>query len=282
LNLHLHEGELRTLSLTLKQVINIEGKLLMLDDMTPHVAVPAQVIRNGKVIATTLSDEKGKYRFINLKQGRYQVRCQVLGGYAYYENTKSGGEFLEVTSDTTLSNIDFRLAPFKKGTWRNYTYLDGLAGQVVNAIYSAPDGMMWFGTSDGVSRYDKKGFKTLTIEDGLANNLVMDIDGAPDGTMWFGTATLGFGPGGGLSRYDGKEFKNFTTKDGLARNTVGDIYCTPDGVIWSGMSAWGPAGGGVSRYDGKTFLNFVTQDGLVHNGVRAICRASDGAMLFGT
>ena len=34
----------------------------MLDDRTPHVAVPVQAIHDGKVIATALSDEKGKYQ----------------------------------------------------------------------------------------------------------------------------------------------------------------------------------------------------------------------------
>ena len=70
--------------MSIEETISIEGTLLMLDDTTPHVAVPVQVIQNGKVISTTLSDESGKYRFINLEPGLYQVRCQVLGGYVYY------------------------------------------------------------------------------------------------------------------------------------------------------------------------------------------------------
>jgi protocatechuate 3,4-dioxygenase beta subunit len=31
-----------------------------------------------------LSDEGGKYRFVNLKPGQYQLRCYTLGGYLYY------------------------------------------------------------------------------------------------------------------------------------------------------------------------------------------------------
>ena len=62
----------------------------MLDDATPHVAVPVEAIGGGKVIATTLSDESGKYQFINLKPGRYQVRCQVLNEYVYYEKEGKG------------------------------------------------------------------------------------------------------------------------------------------------------------------------------------------------
>jgi len=64
--------------------VSIEGTLLMLDDVTPHVAVPVQAIHSGKVVATTLSNEDGEYSFVNLKSGAYQVRCQILGGYVYY------------------------------------------------------------------------------------------------------------------------------------------------------------------------------------------------------
>lgn len=105
-----------------ESVGHIEGMLTMLDD-TPHVAVPVQAIRNGKVIATTLSDDAGRYKLINLKPGRYQVRCQVLGGYVYYEKSGNGrkweyeevegidlaslGEFLKIDSGSTLQDIDF-------------------------------------------------------------------------------------------------------------------------------------------------------------------------------
>ncbi len=51
-------------------------------------------------------------------------------------------------ADMILSNIDFHFAPFKGGVWKTYRYLDGLASDVVLAIYCDPDGTMWFGTPD--------------------------------------------------------------------------------------------------------------------------------------
>jgi len=61
----------------------IKDKLIMLDGITPHVAVPVEAVHidNQKIAATALSDEEGRYRFTGLKPGRYQVRCQVLGEY---------------------------------------------------------------------------------------------------------------------------------------------------------------------------------------------------------
>ncbi|MFQ6044393.1 MAG: LamG-like jellyroll fold domain-containing protein, partial [Candidatus Poribacteria bacterium] len=128
LGIRLREGESRTLNLTLKEAISIEGKLMMLDDITPHVAVVVQAVSDGKRIATVLSDEEGKYRFINLKPGQYQVRCYTTNGYVYYQN----GEILRVQRTSKLSDINFHMAPFKKGMWRHYTSLDGLPYNAVN------------------------------------------------------------------------------------------------------------------------------------------------------
>ena len=73
----------------MEETISIEGTLLMLDNATPHVAGPVQAIRDGEVIATTLSNEGGRYQFVNLKPGVCQVRCHVLGGYVYYGQEKA-------------------------------------------------------------------------------------------------------------------------------------------------------------------------------------------------
>jgi len=292
LGIRLSEGERRKLNLTLKKSISIEGTLLMLDDATPHVAVPVQAIHNGKVIATSLSDESGKYRFINLKPGSYQVRCQVLDGYVYYRAPDDVSRVtfydsamsedlgdLTVEASQSLKGIDFHFPPFKKGTWKTYTTLDGLACTTVTAIHRDSDGIMWFGTfGGGVCRYDGNQFLDLTQKDGLANNTVLSLYADLNGVMWFGTYD------GGVSRYDGKEFLTFTKKDGLASNTVRPICRDHDGAIWfgTGFSQNPNLCGGVSRYDGKEFVNLTTKDGLANNSVNAIHRDPDGMLWFGT
>jgi ligand-binding sensor domain-containing protein len=66
---------------------------------------------------------------------------------------------------------------------------------MVEAIVVAPDGALWFGTWDGVSRFDGQTWTTYTTKDGLTNDSVEAIAVAPDGALWFGT-------GGGVSRYE--------------------------------------------------------------------------------
>ncbi len=297
LDIPLHDGERRTVHVILVKANSIEGRLLMLDDKTPHVAIPVQAMRDGKVAATTLSDNSGKYRFVNLKPGCYQIRCQVLGGHVYYgedrgrkrergkggkgEDGKGGKQegrvssgkpmILQVGRGETVTGIDFHFPDVKKVAWRRYTHADGLPCMTVYRIYRDPDGVMWFGTvGGGVSRYDGRRFANFTTKDGLADNVVWAIHRDPDGVMWFGTR-------GGVSRYDGKEFINFTEEDGLVPHSAGiwSIYQDQDGTLWFG-------GDGVSRYDGKGFVNFTEEDGLNGIVIHAIHREPDGTMWFGT
>ncbi|MBC8229882.1 hypothetical protein H8E77_10080, partial [bacterium] len=158
----------------------------------------------------------------------------------------------------------------------NFTTEDGLAHNCVYAIHSTPDGVLWFGTEGGVSRYDARGmgdsphFVNFTMKDGLVHNSVWAIHGDSDGIMWFGTE-------GGVSRYDGNGFVNFTREYGLMDNGVEAIYGSADGSLWFGSQH-----GGVSRYDERTFTILTEDDGLAHNMVRAIHSASDGVLWLGT
>ena len=128
------------------------------------------------------------------------------------------------------------------------------------------DGVIWFGTSSGVSCYDGKEFTSLTTEDGSGHNCVVAIYGDPDGVIWFGTGDWQ-SDGGGVSRYDEKTFTDFTTRDGRVR------YGLEQEID--------PVAGG-SRYDGRKFVNYTTQDGLADNRIFAIHRDPDGMMWFGT
>ena len=257
---------------------SISGQLLMLDDKTPHVATAVQLVTASlgtteppQIIATVLSDERGGYKFHNLKPGRYHVRCYTKDGYIYYQH----GKILHVERDNVLLDIDFRFAPFKRGVWRTDTSVDGFAGNYGMAIYQDIGGFIWLGTSDGLFRYDGKIYQNLSTQGGLSAG-VLTIHRDRDGIMWFGTR------GGGVSRYNGKTFQNFTTKDGLASNTVWAIHEAVNGVMWFGTGYLTVEGEGISRYDGKTFQNFTTEDGLASNTVFSIDEDVNGTLWFGT
>jgi len=96
--------------------------------------------------------------------------------------------------------------------------------------------MLWFGTSEGISRYDGQRFFNITKEDGLADNYIVTIYGGSDGKLWFGTEE------GGVSVYDGTTWMSLDTRDGLASNEIRNIYEDKKGTLWFGTSK------GITRY----------------------------------
>ena len=270
MGVQLSAGDRAKKNMTLGKAISISGNLLALDNNTPNAGVLVEAILIGEDGAsqkrtTTLSDSRGRYQFINLIAGSYQVRCHTWDTH----NNKSS-IIVPVDLQNTV-NIDFHFPPFKHGTWKHYTYFDGLGHNHVRRTYQDREGFLWFGTdTGGVSRYDGEKFVNFTTDDGLAGDSVWTIHQDRDGHLWFGT--LGYG----VSRYDGEKFVNFTTDDGLVANVVLTIHQDRDGHLWFGTSD------GISQYDGEKFVNFTIDDGLISNYTFAIHQDRDGHLWFGT
>ena len=55
---------------------------------------------------------------------------------------------------------------------KHYNVEDGLGHSIVGAIYQDQKGYIWFGTADGLSRFDGYHFVNYTKDDGLESNVV--------------------------------------------------------------------------------------------------------------
>ncbi|MBL1260735.1 MAG: hypothetical protein COB33_009430 [Thiotrichaceae bacterium] len=84
-------------------------------------------------------------------------------------------------------------------TWQSLTSEDGLAGDVVYSIAQDDDGVFWFGTNKGLSRYDGKAWQTFAKggPNGLIDDNVYAVIAHPSGEIWVGTrggvTRLGYG-----------------------------------------------------------------------------------------
>jgi signal transduction histidine kinase/ligand-binding sensor domain-containing protein len=255
-------GEHKKLTLMLTRAGSISGALRDLAG-GPHVAVVVQAIDgSGQIAATVLSDSAGNYRIENVKPGDYQIRCHVLGGFRYFvaandtffARTDTDAKLqlanqrskmiVTVQPARTTDKIDFRFAPFKKGTWRTYTTADGLPGNQVRSIVQDGNGTLWLGTSGGLARFNGQGFRTFTAADGLANHSVRKIAPSSKASLFLTTDA-------GVSEFDGKRFRNFGPKDGLVLDTYEGLSVAPNGVAWF-VSQYH----GLFRFDGIGFKNF--------------------------
>jgi len=159
-----------------------------------------------------------------------------------------------------LSSISFALLFFSGTTpspqlhaqqqdlkFTNITIEDGLSHSKVNCIYQDRQGFLWFGTNEGLNKYDGYSFTIYQPDPedphSISANLIRCILEDSRGNLWIGTEA------GGLNRFDRhhKKFTHFTANPSseivLSGNNVNAIIEDKDGYLWLGTEH------GIDRLD---------------------------------
>jgi signal transduction histidine kinase/ligand-binding sensor domain-containing protein len=127
-----------------------------------------------------------------------------------------------------------------------YTTADGLARDTVNKIALDSKGFLWFGTSEGLSRYDGYSFTNYGGAQGLPGRSVNDLIETRDGLYWVATdhGLCRFHPEG-AAHPDGSQsrFRFDYTGEKTAGHQIGVVLEDHAGVIWCGGT------GGFFRLD---------------------------------
>jgi signal transduction histidine kinase len=84
--------------------------------------------------------------------------------------------------------------------WGSITVFNGLPSDSVRAIAQTPDGVMWFGTDNGLARFDGRRIQNFS-PGGSGSNRILSMKTSPSGELWVGTqggafvyANEGFAP----------------------------------------------------------------------------------------
>ncbi|MGB5256718.1 MAG: two-component regulator propeller domain-containing protein [Woeseiaceae bacterium] len=159
---------------------------------------------------------------------------------------------------------------------------DGLSQSNVLSILQASDGLMWFGTENGLNSYDGYEFSHYKRQRGnpeaLSNDFIFDIAEDKAGKLWIATN------GGGLARMDRAtgRVKTFRHSDAdsntVAGNIIRRLLIDNAGSIWIGTR-----GAGLSQFDPatETFQHFDLGAGDPASTIFALLQDSTGTLWVG-
>jgi ligand-binding sensor domain-containing protein/signal transduction histidine kinase len=164
---------------------------------------------------------------------------------------------------------------------------EGLSQSTVYSIIQDSEGFMWFGTQDGLNKYNGYNFNiykhnkldSTSLSDNYINKCYED----KEGNIWIGTFS------GGLNKFDKntEQFKHYLhdpdNPNSLQSNNIWTIYEDRSGTLWIGTLK-----GGLSNFnkEKETFTNYMhdslNTNSLNDNDVWAIFEDESGIIWLGT
>ena len=140
----------------------------------------------------------------------------------------------------------------------------GLPQNSVSAIVQTRDGYIWFGTQEGLVRFDGVRFTVFdhSHRGVLTHNFVTALLEQSDGSLLIGTND------GALARYVRGQFKTIKPPDS---GSVTALAQTPDGTVWVGTRE-----SGVLQLKGNAMVPLTTAQGLPSNRVQALLSEPGG------
>lgn len=141
-------------------------------------------------------------------------------------------------------------------TFRYLTVEDGLSQGSINCIYQDSIGFLWFGTKQGLNKYDGFNIKIFDHNpadlSSLSNNNVNCITEDKNGDLWIGTSA-------GLNRLNNitqtftRYIANPLDPNSLANDSILCLLVDTGGILWIGTKQ------GLDRFDPKNeiFLHFT-------------------------
>ncbi len=165
----------------------------------------------------------------------------------------------------------------KKTRLQQLSIEDGLSQNTINTIFQDSKGFMWFGTQNGLNRYDATGFSVYKNINGdsstIASSDVYAVYEDQHQNLWFGTRS-------GLSKFN-RALDRFANYEDDTQNqyAMRPVWCIvgskKDDLLWIGAS------GGLFQFNTITekFHHYKINDSIQNaNSIRAMCEDRKGQL----
>jgi signal transduction histidine kinase/ligand-binding sensor domain-containing protein/CheY-like chemotaxis protein len=110
---------------------------------------------------------------------------------------------------------------------RSWQTDDGLPQNSIVSLVQSDDGYIWFGTRDGLCRFDGARITVFSSANTPAfhSNAIASVKKGIEGSLWISTDD-------GLIQYRNGDFTRLTTDDGLSTNFVSSVLQEANGRLW--------------------------------------------------
>lgn len=206
---------------------------------------------------------------IIIKENKVNVLKEILSNNQLYNSVRSFD--IDKQSNIWIGTQN-GLVVWNKKIIATYNDND-IAGNQINSVLCANNGMVWIGTSSGLSFYLDNEFGVFTENEGLINNEVQTIIEDKDGAIWIGTL-------GGLAKYQNNSITTFDNEEGLTNLKIHSLKEDRFGNILIGTY-----GGGVfllEKNNPKNIKQFLHNEKLTSNNIYSLSIDNESTLIVGT
>ncbi len=152
-----------------------------------------------------------------------------------------------------------------------FTVSDGLPSNMIRCVIELPNGELWFGAKEGLTKLENGKFSVFRESQGLPYSNVKSLGKDREGNLWIGT------DGKGVLMQAGRSFTSYSTKDGLHSDLAMDICKTDTGSL-----VFGSYDSGLAVYNGTEFIEYAYNDKLPGSTVWVLESDEQGNLWAGT
>lgn len=231
-------------------VADNDGLLRISSGRRFRVPIPNRTLANR--ISSLAPDRRGGVWFFGLDRRLFHWtldRLEAFDSAPELSQSRVSSMYVDRGGRLWVASLSGQLSTVEpSGETQSFTRSDGLGNGPYTAFYEDRSNALWFGGSDGITRYTNGRFDAISAANGFPSSVLAVVDD-DDGYLWLGTSI-------GIVRLDPREFDRAV--EDRTHHIQYRLYDASDGL--AGCPIWQGSNNAARAGDGR--LWFLTSKGL--------------------